>query len=363
MLNFKFSHMLAIAMATGFSFIQPSEACTGVALTAKDGSKIVARTMEWGGFKMPSRLVLIPRGYTQNAVTPTGKDGMLIKAKYGYAGIGVLDDDFMAEGVNEKGLLGELFYFPGYGFPEKYDPSQKASSITDAQFLDWVLSNFATVDEMIENLDKIRFTGFGHGFESTHYSIADATGRHVVLEYYDGKFHIHENKVGVITNSPTYDWHMTNLNNYVNLFGGTAKERKLTPELTLKSLGVGSASHGLPGDFTPPSRFVRAAFYVQTARPRTTGTETVMQTFQILNNFDIPLGTEFTPGEEMPEMLSGTQWTTSTNLKDLKFYYKTQWNSAIRCIDLKKINFAKAKRQILPLDEKEEQTIEYVHFK
>ena len=358
----KISRLFAIIFAAGISYIQPSSACTGISLTAKDGSKIIARTMEWGGFRMESHLVLVPRGHSQQVITPTGKDGMILKAKYGYTGIAVLKDNFMAEGINEKGLIGELFYFPGYGECEEYNPANKSTTITDAQFLDWVLGSFATVEEMIKSLDKIHFTGFGRGFESTHYSIGDASGRHIVLEYYNGKFHVHENKIGVITNSPSYDWHMTNLNNYVNVFAGASKPQEIAPGVTLKSIGMGSAGHGLPGDLTPPSRFVRAAFYVTTARPQDTGEESVMQTFQILNNFDLPLGAEFRKGEKMPDMLSGTQWTTSTDLKAMKFYYKTEWNSSIRCIDLNEIDFAKANYQLLPIDKVEKQPVEYIHF-
>ena len=363
MLKFKFSSLLAIAFAAGISYFEPASACTGISLTAKDGSKIVARTMEWGGFRLPSHLILVPRGFSQRAVTPTGKDGMLLKAKYGYTGIAVLEGNFMAEGVNEKGLMGELFYFPGYGKTQEFNPSKKSSTVTDAQFLDWVLCNFATVEEMVQNLDKIQYIGYGQGFESTHYNIADATGRQVVIEYYDGKFHVHENKIGIITNAPSFDWHMTNLNNYVNVFAGMTQPRQINSDVTLKSFGMGSSSHGLPGDLTPPSRFVRAAFYVHTARPQATGKNTVMQTFQILNNFDIPLGAEFTADEKMPEMLSGTQWTTSIDLKSLKFYYRTEWNSSIRCIDVKAINFSNARYQVQPLDKVEEQPVEYVHFK
>ena len=362
MLKFNFTSILAIIFAAGLSFIQPSSACTGISLTAKDGSKIVSRTMEWGGFNLGSHLVLVPRGYTQRAVTPTGKDGMQLVAKYGYVGIGVLESNFMAEGINEKGLMGELFYFPGYGETEPYDPSRKYSAISDAQFLDWALGSFANIEELVKALDNIHYITYGHGFESTHLSIADASGRQIALEYFDGKFHVFENKVGVFTNAPSFDWHMTNLNNYSNIFAGVTKTREIVPGVAIKSLGVGSASHGLPGDLTPPSRFVRAAFYVHTARQRATGYETVMQTFQILNNFDIPLGIEFAPDEEIPDMLSGTQWTSAIDLKAMKFYYKSEWNYTIRCVDLNKINFATAKFTVRPLDKVAKQHVEYVKF-
>lgn len=66
----------------------------------------------------------------------------------------------------------------------------------------------------------------------------------------------------------------------------------------------------------------------------------------------------------MPEGLpSATQWTTATDLEALRIYYRTAWNSAIRCIDLKTINFQKVKFQACPLDQVTEQPVEMIRIK
>lgn len=88
----------------------------------------------------------------------------------------------------------------------------------------------------------------------------------------------------------------TNLNNYVNLYPGDAPARRLSG-ITLRPIGGNSGFLGLPGDATPPSRFVRAAFYRATAPQRATGFETVQQCFHLLNNFDVPIGIEHPEGE------------------------------------------------------------------
>ena len=365
MKNIRFSRIAAlmIAAASVFFSYSPAEACTGISLTAKDGSFIVARTMEWGSFVMDSRWIVVPRGYVTQAQTPSGPNGMKIVAKYGYAGIGVLEDNLVAEAVNEKGLMGELFYFPKYGGYEKYDPSKNATTLSDAHFLAWVLGNFATIAEMEKEIGNIHVVPYGKGFDTAHFRLADATGRQVVVEYIDGKLNIFEDKIGIITNAPSFDWHMTNLNNYVNVFAGAAPVREVAPGVTLSPTGIGSASYGLPGDVTPPSRFVRAAFYVHTARPQATGLMSVMQCFQILNNFDIPVGVEFPDPKDMPDMLSATQWTTAVDLKHMKFYYRTQFNSAIRCIDVAAIDFGRVKYQSAPLDNSRHQPVEYIKVK
>ena len=90
----------------------------------------------------------------------------------------------------------------------------------------------------------------------------------------------------------------------------------------------------------------------------------VKQVFQILNNFDIPIGAEFEQEKvEDIDLVSGTQWTTATDVKARKMYYKTEWNNTIRCIDFNDINFAKVKFQTLPLDKVEDFPVEKVRVR
>lgn len=111
-------------------------ACTGITLTVKDGSKIVARTIEWGGSDLNSQYVIVPRGYEQRSYVPGGQQtGMKFTAKYGYVGLAVEQKEFVAEGLNEAGLSAGLFYFPNYGQYEAYNPAQQASSMADLQLV------------------------------------------------------------------------------------------------------------------------------------------------------------------------------------------------------------------------------------
>ena len=90
-------------------------ACTGISLRSVDGSYIQARTIEWSGSALESMYVIVPRGEQFTSYTPTGVNGLSFKAKYGMVGIAVVQKEFIAEGINEKGLSAGLFYFPGYG--------------------------------------------------------------------------------------------------------------------------------------------------------------------------------------------------------------------------------------------------------
>lgn len=106
---------------------------------------------------------------------------------------------------------------------------------------------------------------------------------------------------------------------------------------------------------TPPSRFVRAAFFQTTAPVQSTAAAAVRQAFQILNNFDIPVGIEFPAGEVHADIPSATQWTTATDMTNRVIYYRTMYDSSIRSIALDRIDFAKCGYYDAPLDETKEQ--------
>ena len=160
---------------------------------------------------------------------------------------------------------------------------------------------------------------------------------------------------------PALNGKLINLNNYVNLHPGDASMQKLSG-ITLQPTGGNSGFLGIPGDATPPSRFVRAAFYRGTAPQRATGFDTVQQCFHLLNNFDIPIGIEHASGKA-PDIPSATQWTSAIDLTNRKVYYKTAYNNNIRCINMKKIDFDKVKYQSYPLDKELKQPIEEIIVK
>ncbi|WP_455588987.1 linear amide C-N hydrolase [Bacteroides rodentium] len=349
---------ILLAAMTALTFApQTAEACTGITLTAKDNAHVVARTIEWGGSELNSQYVIVPRGYSQQSLTPGGsQSGMEFTSRYGYVGLAVEQKEFVAEGLNEAGLSAGLFYFPEYGKYEEYDPAQSASSISDLQLVSWMLGSFSTVDEVKEAIEKVSVINIDPRASTVHWRIADKSGRQLVLEFIDGQPRFYENKLGVLTNSPGFDWQMTNLNNYVNLYPGSAESKSLGG-VTIAPFGSGSGFLGIPGDVTPPSRFIRAALYQTSTPQQETAQETVLQCFQILNNFDIPVGIEFPLGEIPVNIPSATQWTSATDMTNGIIYYRSMYNSAIRSIDLKQIDFRRIKYHAAPLDEVKQQPI------
>ena len=337
-------------------------ACTGISLTAKDGSYIQARTIEGAQMDLPGMYVVIPRGEELQSFTPMDANGMKFVAKYGVVGLSVVREEFIAEGINEKGLSTGLFFFPHYGSYQPFEDGLREKTIGDLQLNQWMLTQFATVDEVITAIQSGELRNVGLDNEAVvHWRIGAASGRQVVLEIIDGVPHFYENTVGVITNAPDFQWHLTNLNNYVNLFPGDA-QRQILGKQELFPMGGNSGFLGLPGDATPPSRFVRAAFYRATAPQLDDAFSTVKQCFHILNNFDLPIGAEHPQGA-VPDIPSATHWTSVIDLTHRKVYFKTAYNNTIRCIELAKIDFTKVKYQVHPFDKVKEQPVERIVIK
>ncbi|MGM9703831.1 MAG: linear amide C-N hydrolase [Prevotella sp.] len=349
-----------LAFACLVAFSQKAEACTGITLRTANGSPVPARTIEWAGNDLESRYSIVPRGFKQRSFVPGGKKvGLAFKAKYGYVGLAVEQEEFVVDGLNEAGLSAALFYFPDYGKYMDYDATKNDITVSDLQLVSWILSNFKTIDEVKAAIGNIRIVSIDPRGSTVHWRITEESGRQVVLEIVGKQLQFHENTLGVLTNSPTFDWHLTNLNNYVNLAPGPIKDRKMG-DLTLTAFGGGGGLHGIPGDMTPPSRFVRAAIFQATAPKMATAEKTVEQAFHILNNFDIPTGIQFAEGQPVPDIPSATQWTIATDIANRRIYYRTMHNSNIRCIDLKAIDFLRVEKQSAPLDAAKRQPLEMV---
>lgn len=324
----------------------PGQACTYIQLKAENGTAIVGRTMEWGTFDLDSALAIVPRGTALKAMTmPDGKDGARWDAKYGFTGITLLGEARFADAINEKGLIGNLLYLPGFAEYMPYEPEAASSSISPTDFIAYFVSQFATVAEVEEALGKVRVVPIVEpalGFPApVHYVISDPSGAEIVIEYVGGALTTYTKTVGVMTNSPPYDWHLNNLRNYLNL-RAVAWPKVAVDGIDLSPIGAGSGMLGLPGDFTPPSRFVRAVALSQTAPPTKGGYETVREYFNIMDSFNVPLpvvGEKDNPEGLKPLCCSSTQYTVAFDPANKMMYYHTDDNRTVRSVDLGEIDY------------------------
>lgn len=319
-----------------FSFGHCALACTGIKIKANDDAVIAARTMEFAR-NLESTIIYIPKGMSYTGTTKLGmNNGIKWDVKYPITGVSAYHMPHILDGINTQGLAFGLFYFPDYaGYPALTKENQ-AKSLAPWEIGTYLLSRNATVDEVLKDLKNINVVSAawkeGEDAPACHYIVHDASGKSLVIEYVNGELKTYDNKLGVITNAPTFDWHITNLSNYVNLTVNNVSPIDLSGTQVL-GFGQGTGMLGLPGDFTPPSRFIRAVAFTQSSVPTVNGQEGIFHAFHILNQFDIPKGA--VRGKEGNKTeIEYTQWTAASNLKDIKYFYHTYDNRQVHQVDL-----------------------------
>lgn len=244
---------------------------------------------------------------TDNTVKWTSSYGSVVTAGYD---IGVCD------GMNEKGLVANLLFLAESDY---HRPGDNRPVMGLSIWTQYVLDNFSTVDEAVEELCKELFRiddpDLPNGAKSTlHLSISDPTGNSAIFEYLDGKLVIHHGKdCQVMTNSPSYDKQQT-LDDYWDQIGGLVM---------------------LPGTNRASDRFVRASFYIK-ALPKTSDyRHAVAGVFSVMRNVSVPLGISI---PSQPNIAS-TRWRTVADQKNLVYYFESTLSPDIFWIDLNKLDF------------------------
>ena len=307
--------------------------CTGLALATKDGLHLFGRNMDIE-YSFNQSIIFIPRNF--KCVNKSNKKELT--TKYAVLGMGTIFDDYptFADGMNEKGLGCAGLNFPVYVSYSKEDIEGK-TNIPVYNFLLWVLANFSSVEEVKEALKNANIVDIpiSENIPNTtlHWMISDITGKSIVVEQTKEKLNVFDNNIGVLTNSPTFDWHVANLNQYVGLRYNQVPEFKLGDQ-SLTALGQGTGLVGLPGDFTPASRFIRVAFLRDAMIKNDKDSIDLIEFFHILNNVAMVRGSTRTV-EEKSDL---TQYTSCMCLEKGIYYYNTYENNQINAIDMNKEN-------------------------
>lgn len=320
----------------------PTRACTDFLVKASDGTCIVGRSMEWGA-DLKSRVWLYPDKQARSSKAPDGKPGLSWQSKYGYIG---LDGNNMAitlDGLNEKGLSLELLWLPGTIY-QSVPESASSTAVNLLDLGDYVLGNFKSVAEVKAEIGKVRVWApecpeWG-GMPTAHLAIHDDSGASAVIEFINGEQKVHDNPVHVLTNAPAFDWHLTNLANYSRL--SAANPKPVTAGgAVLAPPGQGAGFLGVPGDWTPPSRFVRTFAMLEFAKTPANTRQGVNLAMHILNAVDIPLGDVRQSSGDL-NYCDYTQWSVIKDLTNRVFYFRSYNNSSLKAIDLKKLDFNKS---------------------
>ncbi len=327
-------------------------ACTGVTVVAQDGTVISARSLEFG-IDLDASLLFVPRGYKLTADLGEGKQGATWTPRYACLGINFFGQPFLGEGLNEAGLGCGAFYLPGYAQFTPPGEAKLEQAVLSVHVVSWILGNCATVAETKQRIHEITVVS-GKLPQvplemPLHFRVTDATGAALVIEYTQGgTLKLHDAPLGIITNSPTYDWHITNLGNYTSLQAADVPTLELEGQ-TITEFGMGSGLRGLPGDYSPAARFVRAAILQGLAKQAADAKAGVNLALHLLNNVDIPVG----PAANLAngqDHFDRTEWVSVSDLTKRVFYFRTYDNLQLRRATLDSFDPLSKQLQTFPLE-------------
>lgn len=250
---------------------------------------------------------------------------------YAIIGIATIQKDYPLyyDAVNEMGLAMAGLNFPGICY---YPPQCKNKDcIAPYEFIPWVLSRFSCAKEAVQAIRRIRLADipFSPEFPPTplHFILCDKESCYTIEPTKKG-LNIHENPVGVLTNSPDFPYHLYNLCNYQNLSPSPA-ENRLCPSLSLPPYSNGMGAFGLPGDLSSASRFVKASFILQNALKKEEEIPSVTQCFHILGSVKQQEGCVKAEGQ-----WEKTVYTSCCNTDKGIYYYNTYENCQITAVHL-----------------------------
>lgn len=305
--------------------------CTGISLGNKDlGINTLSRTLDFV-FMEEGEMVVLPRNFTWKSLA----DDKEYSAKYSMCGMGSNVANYMFnEGLNEKGLAGAMLYLPGFA---KYNNelSNDKMNIAPFEILKYFLTQCSDVKEVIESAKTmhvmdVKIPQFDMELP-VHFILSDKNGETVIIETVGCEIKIYEENVGVMTNSPSYDWHMNNLANYLNFSRNNPSATINGVELAPKGEGFGLH---LPGGVNPMDRFVRAAIGRELMVSKgliTNQQECILHAFKLLDNVCIPKGYM-----DMQGQCDYSIYKICMSCNELKYYYKTYKTDTLTVFDFNK---------------------------
>lgn len=302
--------------------------CTALHLTSGTSLAVFGRTMDFH-YELHPHMFAIPAGHTWAAGTESWRD------QYAILSLGSGKTPVLFDGINEKGLAGAKLYFPGYAHFEKPGMTGR-KEIPAAHVLHFLLGTCGSVEDVRRILPEYAVTEQKNPVTGQllplHWMLADAGGACIVVEITRSGLHLYDNPVGVMTNSPDFPWHLTNLRNYMEALPIQIEMTKWGRQ-KLYPFGQGLATGNLPGGYAPPARFVRAA-YGAAFGERPSDAQGLMRTaFHILEGVSIPKGLVVTK----EGLLDHTQYTACIDVFQKRYYLRTYDHLNIRSISLSQI--------------------------
>lgn len=312
---------------------------------AKDGSVVVGRTMEFPPM-LPWCLAALPADYEGTGSVPQGRKdpSKSWAASYGVVGIAAFGNPaWLVDGMNDAGLSAHMLYMPGWATYQEFKGD--GSDLAQIELVSFLLGTCASLGDVREALVSVNVWGMdpSMGFVPGIHVLVHDEKDSLAIEFHPEGIRVVNNPLGVGTNAPYMEWHHTNLSNYVGLASVDPKAVKID-DVEIAPLGQGQGIMGLPGDSSPPSRYVRALTQVSLSDQPADGHASEQLALHILNNFDITPGLIKEPGPGGGLTDEVTSWSTISNITGKRYSYRTIDDPTTYVIDLAKTDFKKAPR-------------------
>ncbi len=317
--------------------------CT--AITYKTENHYFGRTLDLE-YTYEERVTVTPRNFVF-----TFRKKEPIKNHYAIIGMATVADNYPLyyEATNECGLSMAGLNFPGNA--HYFPVTEGKDNIAPFELIPWILAQCKDVAEAREILKKMNLCKINFSeklpLSPLHWLIADRDSALTVESVAEG-LKIYENPVGVLTNNPAFDYHMTHLCDYLNLTALTPENRFGDVALTIYSRGMGAM--GLPGDLSSASRFVRAAFVKLNSVSGESEEESISQFFHILGAVEQQRGCVRLPDGRYEI----TAYTSCMNTEKGIYYYTTYENHCISAVDMYRCDLEGKRLYLYPLKKKQQ---------
>jgi choloylglycine hydrolase len=293
------------------------------------------------GYETNSEIVFYPRDKKFTASAPEGLEPASWESKHAVVGISLFNSQVVGGGINEHGLAAANLNLLSSKY-QNVTELDNGNIIGSLDVIKYFLTQFKDVEEVKMGLEQVKVSQVMYDIDGIkyeiklHFTFHDPTGASIVVEYVDRELKVYDNELGVMTNQPTFDWHLINLRNYINLKPKDAPPVEVG-NIKLVQTGVGSGMVGLPGDVTPPSRFVRTVAFTQNTPPLKTHDEGLNMAMQISNAMSFPKGIALSETAGI-KTLGNTQWVMIADLKTRHMYFRHYDYIDWLFVDLKKID-------------------------
>lgn len=323
--------------------------CSAMSWESLDKKHFWGCNFDFNHYANGTNILFVPRNYPYylqgSSLEKNLVDKDLTKTKYAMIGMGsniMQSTPVMYEGINENGLMGGQLYFRTYSkFLE--EPIANTISIQPIYVVLHVLAqckNVEDVEELFTKQISVLESGVFEQIPQIHWFFSNQLGNNIVIEYENSELKIYKNKMGVLTNSPDYDFHLKNLANYVNL-QSQDYETVVINSCEIKNSYSGNGMVGLPGDCTSPSRFIKLALLKNNAIQGENEVDAINKMFHLLGQVSFPQGlvktgitSDITKHDHNIVNYDYTIYTAIMCSESLKYYWTTYENPQIQMIDL-----------------------------